>query len=74
MLVLSRKCQEIVVIGGNITVTILEVRGGRVRLGIDAPADVSVHRLEVALRDAKAEPGRDENGSQADRIVEFETC
>lgn len=74
MLVLSRKCQEKLVIGGNITVTILEVRGGRVRLGIDAPADVAVHRLEVILRDAEAERGRGENGSQADHIVELETC
>lgn len=47
MLVLSRKSQESIVIGGNIRVTIIRSRSGVVRLGIDAPADVPVHREEV---------------------------
>lgn len=47
MLVLSRKKNESIVIGGNIVVTVVEVRGNSVRLGIDAPADVVVHREEV---------------------------
>lgn len=57
MLVLSRKCHETLLIGGTITVTILEVRGGRVRLGIEAPTDVAVHRLEVAQRQGRAGQG-----------------
>lgn len=50
MLVLSRKPGESLVIGENITVTIVEAKGGRVRLGIDAPKDLPVHRHEVKLR------------------------
>ncbi len=62
MLVLSRKPGESIVVGGEITVTILEVRGDLVRVGIDAPRSVSVHRKEVhdelmaANRDAAASP------------------
>ena len=47
MLVLSRKKNESIVIDGNIVVTIVEVRGDKVRLGIDAPKEVPVHRSEV---------------------------
>lgn len=47
MLVLSRKKSEQVMIGDDIVVTIVEVRGDKVRLGIDAPAHVPVHRSEV---------------------------
>ena len=47
MLVLSRKLGEAIVIGNGITVTIVEVQGARVRLGISAPADVPVHREEL---------------------------
>ncbi len=47
MLVLSRKKDESVVIGGNVTITIVDIRGDKVRLGISAPKEVSVHRQEV---------------------------
>ncbi len=47
MLVLSRKRNEQVIIAGNVVVTIVEIRGDKVRLGIEAPADVTVHRKEV---------------------------
>ncbi len=47
MLVLSRKKDEKIVIGENITLMVIEIRGDRVRLGIDAPRDVAVHREEV---------------------------
>jgi carbon storage regulator len=47
MLVLSRKLNEAIVIGGNIKIVIVEVRGDKVRLGIEAPKDVPVHRQEV---------------------------
>lgn len=52
MLVLSRKRDERIVIGDNIVITVVEVRGDKVRLGIDAPSEVPVHRQEVldALR------------------------
>ena len=47
MLVLSRKRGERIVIGDDITVTVLEVRGDRVKLGFTAPAEVPIHRAEV---------------------------
>ena len=50
MLVLSRKPGEQVVIGDGITLTVVEVRGGRVRLAFDAPAQVGIRRAELACR------------------------
>lgn len=47
MLVLSRRVGESVVIGDDITVTVLEVRGDVVRIGIDAPRSVAVNRAEL---------------------------
>jgi carbon storage regulator len=47
MLVLSRKKNESIIINDNITVTVIEIRGDKVRLGIEAPKDVTVHRREV---------------------------
>ena len=47
MLVLSRKKNESIVIDENIVITIVEVRGDKVRLGIEAPRDIPVHRREV---------------------------
>jgi carbon storage regulator len=50
MLVLSRKLRETLVIGGNITVTVIGVQGSAVRLGIEAPIEVPVHRAEICQR------------------------
>ena len=47
MLVLSRKKNESIVINDNIVVTVVEVRGNKVRLGIEAPKEVTVHRRDV---------------------------
>lgn len=47
MLVLSRKKDEKIVIGDSITLMVIEIRGDKVRLGIEAPNDVSVHRQEI---------------------------
>lgn len=47
MLVLSRKKNESIVINNDIVITIVEIRGDKVRLGIEAPKDVPVHRMEV---------------------------
>lgn len=47
MLVLSRHRDESIYIGNNIVVTIVDIRGDKVRLGIEAPADVPIHRREV---------------------------
>lgn len=47
MLILSRNTGETIHIGPDVTVTVIDVRGDRVRLGIEAPRDVAVHRHEV---------------------------
>lgn len=47
MLVLSRKKDEKIVIGDQITLMVIDIRGDKVRLGIEAPKDVAVHRQEV---------------------------
>ena len=47
MLVLSRQRDESIIIGDNIVVTIVDIRGDKVRLGIDAPTEIPVHRREV---------------------------
>ena len=47
MLVLSRKLDEDIVIGDNIVLKVIEIRGDKVRIGIEAPRDTPVHRREV---------------------------
>lgn len=50
MLILTRRVQEALMIGDNVTVTVLSIKGNQVRLGIDAPRDVEVHREEIYHR------------------------
>lgn len=50
MLILTRRVGEVLCIGDDVTVTILGVTGGQVRLGINAPKDVEVHRDEIYQR------------------------
>jgi len=59
MLVLSRKKNESIVINNDIVITVVEIRGDKVRLGIEAPKDVPVHRQEVyeAIHGVKAPAG-----------------
>ncbi len=47
MLVLSRKKNESIIINDNITIVVVEIRGDKVRLGVDAPKEIPVHRNEV---------------------------
>ena len=57
MLVLSRKRDERIVINENIVITVVDIRGDKVRIGIEAPSDMPVHRSEVyeAIRKHQAE-------------------
>lgn len=48
MLILSRKLNEAITIGDDVVITILQIRGDAVRIGITAPKDVPVHRYEIA--------------------------
>ena len=58
MLILTRRINESLVIGDDVTVTILGVKGNQVRIGVDAPRDVSVHREELAHKDDKTPTSR----------------
>ena len=66
MLVITRKPGERICLGDDVTVTVLEVRGDQVRLGIDAPRDVKVFREEVLHRDEpNPPPGSSSDPSEA---------
>jgi carbon storage regulator len=60
MLVLSRQRDESIIIGDNIVITIVDIRGDKVRLGINAPTEIPVHRQEVyeAIRRENLRAGR----------------
>ena len=50
MLILTRRVGEVVMIGNDVTVTVLGVKGNQVRIGVNAPRDVAVHREEIFER------------------------
>ena len=58
MLILTRKVGESVLIGDDISITVLSVRGNQVKLGVEAPKEVSVHREEIyqRIKQMKDEP------------------
>lgn len=67
MLILTRKPGEIICIGNTIEVTILEIRGSQIRVGITAPSDISVDRKEVRIR--KEHEGNKERSGLEDRNI-----
>jgi len=50
MLILARKVGEAIAISDNIKIRVVDIKGGQVRLGVEAPPDVAVHREEIYLR------------------------
>lgn len=50
MLILTRRANEAIKIGNNVTISVLAIRGNQVRLGIEAPREISVHREEIYQR------------------------
>jgi carbon storage regulator len=63
MLVLSRKKDESIVIDDNIVITVVEIRGDKVRLGIQAPREVPIHRSEIhaAIQNEQAAQPKDDS-------------
>lgn len=67
MLILTRRVGESLMIGDEVTVTVLGVKGNQVRIGVNAPKDVSVHREEIYER-IKREQYVDDQGSGGDLL------
>ena len=69
MLILTRRVGETLMIGEDVTVTVLGVKGNQVRIGVNAPRDVAVHREEIFDRikreEAGGEPERDDDVGSA---------
>ncbi|KRP17948.1 MAG: carbon storage regulator CsrA [Porticoccaceae bacterium] len=64
MLILTRRVGETLVIGDEVTVTVLGVRGNQVRLGVNAPKEVAVHREEIYQRIQMEKGGVDSSSGQ----------
>lgn len=69
MLILTRRIGETLIIGDDVNITVLGVKGNQVRLGINAPKDVSVHREEIYLRIQQEKQGVDSVADAEEEVV-----
>jgi carbon storage regulator len=70
MLILTRRVGETVMIGNEVTVTVLGVKGNQVRIGVNAPKDVAVHREEIYERIKREEDQEARSGATITRIID----
>ena len=70
MLILTRRVGETVMIGNEVTVTVLGVKGNQVRIGVNAPKDVAVHREEIYERIKREENHDSRAGPVTSKIVD----
>ncbi len=71
MLILTRRVGETVMIGNDVTVTVLGVKGNQVRVGINAPKNVAVHREEIYERIRREQQGGGEPKGEPESSAEF---
>ena len=64
MLILTRRSGEAVIVGDNVRIAVLDIRGNQVRLGVEAPREVSVHREEVYRRIAEEQSSVSEDDDE----------